>query len=178
MKWFKGGSTWFFWFDQQTRTCDQTFEGFPYSGCPPVSAGQPRPFLVSIMPNHLYMLKTKIFIKKWQSYEQKTICLYLVIYARVWLILAHKLVEINYLRGSVLLLRIKKWSEKLWYFSSHIKFSTSTLVLVIKVTSIDVTCKYKIIKNLSIITLEAENDWFKMAISEEVDWKALKMWRN
>ena len=46
--------------DQQTRACDQTFEGVPYSGCPLVPAGQPRPFLVPIMPNHLNMLITKI----------------------------------------------------------------------------------------------------------------------
>ena len=48
--------------DQQTRACDQTFEGVPDSGCPPVPAGQPRPFwskLCPIMPNHLKMLITK-----------------------------------------------------------------------------------------------------------------------
>ena len=32
--------------DQHTRACDRTFEGVPDSGCPPVPAGQPRPFLV------------------------------------------------------------------------------------------------------------------------------------
>ena len=32
--------------DQQTRAHDQTFEGVPDSGCPPVPAGQPRPYLV------------------------------------------------------------------------------------------------------------------------------------
>ena len=37
--------------DQQTRACDRTFEGVPDSGCPPVPAGQPRPFLVQIVPN-------------------------------------------------------------------------------------------------------------------------------
>ena len=38
--------------DQQIKACDQTFEGVPDSGCPPVPAGQPRPFLVQIMPNY------------------------------------------------------------------------------------------------------------------------------
>ena len=38
--------------DQHTRACDRTFEGVPDSGCPPVPAGQPRPFLVQIMPNY------------------------------------------------------------------------------------------------------------------------------
>ena len=38
--------------DQQTRACDRTFEGVPDSGCPTVPAGQPRPFLVQIMPNY------------------------------------------------------------------------------------------------------------------------------
>ena len=38
--------------DQQTKACDQTFEGVPDSECPPVPAGQPRPFLVQIMPNY------------------------------------------------------------------------------------------------------------------------------
>ena len=33
--------------DQQTRAHDQTFEGVPDSGCPPVPAGQPRPYLVN-----------------------------------------------------------------------------------------------------------------------------------
>ena len=46
--------------DQQTKACDRTFEGVPDSGCPPVPAGQPRSFLVQIMPNHLIMLITKI----------------------------------------------------------------------------------------------------------------------
>ena len=36
--------------DQQTRACNRSFEGAPESGCPPVPAGQPRPFLVQIMP--------------------------------------------------------------------------------------------------------------------------------
>ena len=31
--------------DQQTRARDRTFEGVPDSGCPPVPAGQPRPYL-------------------------------------------------------------------------------------------------------------------------------------
>ena len=47
--------------DQQTRAHDQTFEGVPDSGCSPVPAGQPRPYLVnfgSILPNHFNMLKT------------------------------------------------------------------------------------------------------------------------
>ena len=45
---------------QQRRARDQTFEGVPKSGCPPVHAGQPRPYLVNygpILPNHLIMLK-------------------------------------------------------------------------------------------------------------------------
>ena len=46
--------------DQQTRACDRTSEGVPDFGCPPLLAGQPRPFLVQIMPNHLNMLITKI----------------------------------------------------------------------------------------------------------------------
>ena len=33
--------------DQQTRAHDQTFEGVPESGCPPVPVGQPRPYLVN-----------------------------------------------------------------------------------------------------------------------------------
>ena len=33
--------------DQQTRAHDQTFEGVSDSGCPPVPAGQPRPYLVN-----------------------------------------------------------------------------------------------------------------------------------
>ena len=37
--------------DQQTRACDQTFEGVPDSRCPPVPAGQPRPNLVNFWPN-------------------------------------------------------------------------------------------------------------------------------
>ena len=44
--------------DQQTSAHDQTFEGVPDSGCPPVSAGQPRPYLVNFLPNHLIMLTT------------------------------------------------------------------------------------------------------------------------
>ena len=36
---------------QQTRAHDQTFEGVPDSGCPPVPAGQPRPYLVNWWPN-------------------------------------------------------------------------------------------------------------------------------
>ena len=37
--------------DQQTKAHDQTFEGVPDSGCPPVPAGQPRPYLVNCGPN-------------------------------------------------------------------------------------------------------------------------------
>ena len=37
--------------DQQTKAHDQTFEGFPYSGCPPVPAGQSRPYLVNFWLN-------------------------------------------------------------------------------------------------------------------------------
>ena len=33
-------------FDQQTRARDRTFEGVSDSGCPPVPAGQPRPYFV------------------------------------------------------------------------------------------------------------------------------------
>ena len=49
--------------DQQTRARDRTFEGVLDSGCPPVPAGQPRPYLVnvgSILPNHLNILKTML----------------------------------------------------------------------------------------------------------------------
>ena len=38
--------------DQQTKACDRTFEGVPDSECPPVPEGQPRPFLVQIVPNY------------------------------------------------------------------------------------------------------------------------------
>ena len=41
---------------QKTMAQDLTLEGVPDSGCPPVPAGQPRPYLVnfgSIFPNHL-----------------------------------------------------------------------------------------------------------------------------
>ena len=47
--------------DQQTRARDRTFERVPDSGCPPVHAGQPRPYWSisgPILPNHLNMLKT------------------------------------------------------------------------------------------------------------------------
>ena len=37
--------------DQQFRASDQTFEGVPDSGCPPVPVGQPRPYLVKFWPN-------------------------------------------------------------------------------------------------------------------------------
>ena len=51
--------------DEQTKAHDETFEGVPDSGCPPVPAGQPRPYLVklfrSILPNHLNMLKTVLW---------------------------------------------------------------------------------------------------------------------
>ena len=49
---------------QQTRARDRTFEGVPDSGCPPVPAGQPRPYLVNfdpILPNHLNILKTMLW---------------------------------------------------------------------------------------------------------------------
>ena len=52
--------------DQQTKAHDQTFEGVSDSGCLPVPAGQPRPYLVnfgSILPNQLYMLKTVLLSK-------------------------------------------------------------------------------------------------------------------
>ena len=37
--------------DQQTRARDRTFEGVPESGCSPVPAVQPRPYLVNLLPN-------------------------------------------------------------------------------------------------------------------------------
>ena len=37
--------------DQQTKAHDQTFEGVPDSGCPPVPAGLPRPYLVNFWLN-------------------------------------------------------------------------------------------------------------------------------
>ena len=51
--------------DQQTRARDRTFEGVPDSGCPPVPAGQPRPYLVNFWPNYakspFNMLKTMLW---------------------------------------------------------------------------------------------------------------------
>ena len=37
--------------DQQNRDRDRTFEGVADSGCPPVPAGQPHPYLVNCWPN-------------------------------------------------------------------------------------------------------------------------------
>ena len=37
--------------DQQTKAHVKTFEGVPDSGCPPVPAGQPRPYLVNFWLN-------------------------------------------------------------------------------------------------------------------------------
>ena len=37
--------------DQQTSAHDQTFEGVSDSGCPPVPARQPRPYLVNFWLN-------------------------------------------------------------------------------------------------------------------------------
>ena len=37
--------------DQQTKAHDQFFEGVPDSGCPPVPAGQPSPYLVNFWLN-------------------------------------------------------------------------------------------------------------------------------
>ena len=37
--------------DQQTKARDRTFEGVPDSGCPPVPAGQPHPYLVNFWLN-------------------------------------------------------------------------------------------------------------------------------
>ena len=37
--------------DQQTKDQDQVFEGVPDSECPPVPAGQPRPYLVNFWLN-------------------------------------------------------------------------------------------------------------------------------
>ena len=36
--------------DQQTRARDRNFKGVPDAGCPPVPAGQPRPYLVNFWP--------------------------------------------------------------------------------------------------------------------------------
>ena len=36
---------------RQNRAHDRTFEVVPDSGCPPVPAGQPRPYLVNLWPN-------------------------------------------------------------------------------------------------------------------------------
>ena len=47
--------------DQQTKAHDQTFEGVPATGRPPLPAGQPRPYFGSILPNHLDMLKTMLW---------------------------------------------------------------------------------------------------------------------
>ena len=51
--------------DQQTRAHDQTFEGVPNSGCPPVPAEQPRPYLVNFCQitftcSHMYISFIKI----------------------------------------------------------------------------------------------------------------------
>ena len=46
--------------DQQTRAHDQTFEGVPDSGCPPVPAGQPRPYLVNFCRITLTMFITML----------------------------------------------------------------------------------------------------------------------
>ena len=56
---FKGGDNGYFFVkldfeiavDQQTRTSDRTFEGVPDPNRQTVPAGQPRPYLVQIMPN-------------------------------------------------------------------------------------------------------------------------------
>ena len=37
--------------DQQTMARDLTFKGVSESGCPPVTAGQPRRYLVYLWPN-------------------------------------------------------------------------------------------------------------------------------
>ena len=37
--------------DQQTKAHDQSFEGVPDSGYPPVPTGQPRPYLVNFWLN-------------------------------------------------------------------------------------------------------------------------------
>ena len=90
--------------DQQTKTHNRTFEVVPDSGCPPVSAGQPRPYLVNLWLNfaksplhaqkqcfrvateHINKVLSKSD-KNWPSYEQNTICPYLGIrnkYYRFW----------------------------------------------------------------------------------------------
>ena len=53
--------------DQQTRARDQTLEGVQYSGCPPVPAGQPRPYLVIFGPNFAKSLSYAFeeTIEKW-----------------------------------------------------------------------------------------------------------------
>ena len=74
---------------QQTRARDRTFEGVPDSWCPPVTAGQPRPYLVNLWPNFAKSPKHALgdllvatsllntFISKldknWLSYEQNTV---------------------------------------------------------------------------------------------------------
>ena len=47
--------------DQQTRTHDQIFEGVPDSGCPPVPAGQPRPYLVNFACTNFGILPLNFF---------------------------------------------------------------------------------------------------------------------
>ena len=48
--------------DQQTKAHDRIFEGVKDFRCPPVPAGQPRPYLVNfLLPNHLNMLKTMLW---------------------------------------------------------------------------------------------------------------------
>ena len=50
--------------DQKTMARDRTFEVVLDSGCPPLHAGQPRPYSVNfgpILPNRLNMLKTMLW---------------------------------------------------------------------------------------------------------------------
>ena len=46
-------NAWFFEIavDQQTKTCDETFEGVPDPNHPPVPAVQPRQYLLNFWPN-------------------------------------------------------------------------------------------------------------------------------
>ena len=83
--------------NQQTRTCDQTFEGVVDSNHPPVPGVQPRPYLVHIWPNFVkshqfaqngcstcslwspelvYEVSSRLKTK-WLSNEAKTTCPYL-----------------------------------------------------------------------------------------------------
>ena len=73
--------------DQKTKAHDQTFEGVPDSGCPPVPAGQPHPYLVNFWLKTMRWGTLSKSDKNWPSYKQNTICPYLGIrnkYYRFW----------------------------------------------------------------------------------------------